>query len=185
VFQEVYQFSISTSAITIPKFIRAKTAGTWGDWYDVTVQRNVPKDAKLDYIKTLTSDAQAQINSKMPDGTVPISKGGTNATDVETARANLGFITGGYDGTNNARTIEVGGTSNVLIVWGGGYKTIVTPTGSIGYGGTQAEDGICNSGEVTFENGVLRIKKSFDATWESHRLGSINKNGTYYRYQAL
>ena len=60
--QEVYQFTVSKDAIAIPKYIRAKTDNQWGEWHNVTIQRNVPKDAKLDYIKTLTSDAQTQLN---------------------------------------------------------------------------------------------------------------------------
>ena len=63
VFQEVYQFSVSASAILVPKFIRAQTAGVWGQWYDVTVQRTVPQAAKMEHIKNLTSDAQEQFNN--------------------------------------------------------------------------------------------------------------------------
>ena len=63
VFQEVYQFSASASAILVPKYIRAQTAGTWGQWYDVTVQRTVPQAAKMEHIKSLTSDAQVQLNN--------------------------------------------------------------------------------------------------------------------------
>ena len=65
VYQEVYQFTASTDAKLIPKYIRARASGNWGAWTDVTVQRNVPYEAKLDYIKTLTSDAQTQLNNKM------------------------------------------------------------------------------------------------------------------------
>ncbi len=65
VFQEVYKFASSTDAKLIAKYIRAKTNGTWGSWTNVTVQRVVPAEAKLDFIKTLTSDAQTQLNNKM------------------------------------------------------------------------------------------------------------------------
>jgi hypothetical protein len=65
VFQEVYHFTSSTDASQNNKYIRAKMNGAWGEWVHVTVQRAVPKDAKLDYIKTLRSDAQSQIDGKM------------------------------------------------------------------------------------------------------------------------
>ena len=44
VIQEVYQFTASTDAKAIPKYIRAKMNGTWGSWTDVTVQKKVPSD---------------------------------------------------------------------------------------------------------------------------------------------
>jgi len=65
VFQEVYLFTASAEANEIPKYIRAKKDGTWGNWHKVTVQRDVPADAKLDYIKNLTGDAQVQLNNRM------------------------------------------------------------------------------------------------------------------------
>lgn len=65
VFQEVYKFASSTDATLIAKYIRAKTNGVWGKWTNVTVQRVVPAEAKLDHIKTLTSDAQGQLDGKM------------------------------------------------------------------------------------------------------------------------
>ena len=65
VLQEVYQFTASSDAKSIPKYIRACKEGVWGVWSKVTVQRDVPYDAKLDYIKTLTGDAQTQLNNKM------------------------------------------------------------------------------------------------------------------------
>ena len=65
VLQEVYQFTASNDAKSIAKYIRACKDGVWGPWTDVTVQTKVPYGAKLDYIKNLTSDAQAQIEGKM------------------------------------------------------------------------------------------------------------------------
>lgn len=47
VIQELYQFTASTDAKAIPKFIRAKNNGTWGSWTDVTVQTRVPSNAKF------------------------------------------------------------------------------------------------------------------------------------------
>lgn len=45
VYQEVYQFTASTDAKSIPKYIRAKMNGTWGSWTNVTVAKAVPSDA--------------------------------------------------------------------------------------------------------------------------------------------
>lgn len=47
VIQELYQFTASTDAKSIPKYIRAKMNGTWGSWTDVTVQVKVPSGAKF------------------------------------------------------------------------------------------------------------------------------------------
>ena len=45
VIQEVYQFTASTDAKAIPKYIRAKMNGTWGAWTNVTVAKAVPSNA--------------------------------------------------------------------------------------------------------------------------------------------
>ena len=45
VIQVVYQFTASTDAKSIPKYIRAKMNGTWGAWTNVTVSKAVPSNA--------------------------------------------------------------------------------------------------------------------------------------------
>lgn len=45
VIQTVYHFTASTDAKAIPKYIRAKTNGTWGAWTNVTVAKAVPSNA--------------------------------------------------------------------------------------------------------------------------------------------
>ena len=67
VIQELYQFTASTDAKAIPKFIRAKNNGTWGSWTDVTIQVKVPSNAKFTDTNTwrgiqdnLTSTAKDQ-----------------------------------------------------------------------------------------------------------------------------
>lgn len=47
VFQEIYEFAVSTDAKAIPKHIRAKNNGVWGNWTTVTVAKAVPSDAKF------------------------------------------------------------------------------------------------------------------------------------------
>ena len=63
VLQEAYNFTnSSTKATDLTKYIRHCYNGTWTDWINVTVQRTVPENAKLEYITTLKSDAQTQLN---------------------------------------------------------------------------------------------------------------------------
>ena len=45
VYQEVYQFTFSTDAKVIPKYIRAKMDSIWGEWTNVTVAKVVPSNA--------------------------------------------------------------------------------------------------------------------------------------------
>lgn len=45
VYQEVYQFTASTDAKAIPKYIRVKNNGIWGAWTNVTVAKAVPSNA--------------------------------------------------------------------------------------------------------------------------------------------
>ena len=45
VYQEIYQFTASTDAKAIPKYIRAKMNGSWGGWTNVTVAKAVPSNA--------------------------------------------------------------------------------------------------------------------------------------------
>lgn len=75
VLQEVYQFTASATATAVPKYIRIAKEGTWGGWHEVTVQQKVPFTAKLDYIKTLTSDAQAQLDAKWAKAATVLNAG--------------------------------------------------------------------------------------------------------------
>ena len=47
VIQELYGFTSSSDAYSIPKYMRVKLNGTWGDWRNVTVAKSVPSDAKF------------------------------------------------------------------------------------------------------------------------------------------
>ena len=47
VIQELYGFTSSSDAYSIPKYMRVKENGTWGDWKNVTVSKQVPSDAKF------------------------------------------------------------------------------------------------------------------------------------------
>ena len=90
VIQEVYQFTASTDAKAIPKYIRAKMNGTWVSWTEVTVQKKVPSNAKFTDTNTwrgiqnnLTSDsttdslsaAQGKVLKGLVDGKAAKSHG--------------------------------------------------------------------------------------------------------------
>ena len=47
VIQELYGFTSSTDAYSIPKYMRVKENGTWGEWKNVTVSKQVPSNAKF------------------------------------------------------------------------------------------------------------------------------------------
>ena len=64
--QEVYQFTASTDAKAIPKYIRAKMNGTWGSWAEVTVQKKVPTDAK--FTDTVYTHPTSSGNKHIPSG---------------------------------------------------------------------------------------------------------------------
>ena len=137
VFQEAYQFTSSSDAISIPKYIRACKEGVWGNWYDVTVQSKVPYDAKLDYIKNLTSDAQTQLDNKYSEQNKP------TPADIGAAR----FASGSYSGlgtnaivtsvsklTENGRVINLPFEPKVIILDSKGttmYTTFLMQGGSV------------------------------------------------------
>ena len=47
VIQILYGFTSSTDAYSIPKYMRVKENGTWGEWKNVTVSKQVPSNAKF------------------------------------------------------------------------------------------------------------------------------------------
>ena len=101
VLQEVYQFTTTNDAKSIPKYIRACKEGIWGVWSNVTVQRDVPYDAKLDYIKTLTGDAQSQLNNKMN------AKPPFIDLDPGTSATNGGYVDFHYDDSTEDYTSRI------------------------------------------------------------------------------
>lgn len=103
VLQEVYYFTSTNDAKSMPKYIRACNNGVWGAWTDVTVQRIVPAAAKLEHIKTLTSDAQEQLNKKMNE------KPGYIELVPAAGTSNGGYIDfhfGGSDDDYTSRIVE-------------------------------------------------------------------------------
>lgn len=66
VIQTVYQFTASTDAKAIPKYIRAKMNGTWGAWTNVTVSKEVPSSAK--FTDTIYTHPTTSGNKHIPSG---------------------------------------------------------------------------------------------------------------------
>ena len=88
VFQEVYQFTASTDAKAIPKYIRTKMNGTWGSWTNVTVAKAVPSDAKFTDNNTTYGVATTSANGLMSSSDKSKLDGiasGANKTTVDSA----------------------------------------------------------------------------------------------------
>lgn len=139
IIQVVYQFTASTDAKSIPKYIRAKMNGTWGAWTNVTVSKAVPSNAVFTDTNTwrgvqdnLTSTAtdqslsanQGKVLKGLIDGKAASSHthnyagsssaGGAanSATKLATARSINGT---NFDGTGNITTANWGTARNVYI----------------------------------------------------------------------
>lgn len=137
VVQTVYQFTASTDAKAIPKYIRAKMNGTWGAWTNVTVSKAVPSNAVFTDTNTwrgvqdnLTSTAtdqslsanQGKVLKGLIDGKAASSHthnyagsssaGGAanSATKLATARSINGT---NFDGTGNITTANWGTARNL------------------------------------------------------------------------
>ena len=139
VVQTVYQFTASTDAKAMPKYIRAKMNGTWGAWTNVTVSKAVPSNAVFTDTNTwrgvqdnLTSTAtdqslsanQGKVLKGLIDGKAASSHthnyagsssaGGVanSATKLATARSINGT---NFDGTGNITTANWG-TARTLTI---------------------------------------------------------------------
>lgn len=137
VVQTVYQFTASTDAKAIPKYIRAKMNGTWGAWTNVTVSKAVPSNAVFTDTNTwrgvqdnLTSTAtdqslsanQGKVLKGLIDGKAASSHthnyagsssaGGAanSATKLATARSINGT---NFDGSANITTANWGTARNL------------------------------------------------------------------------
>lgn len=147
VIQVVYQFTASTDAKSIPKYIRAKMNGTWGAWTNVTVSKAVPSNAVFTDTNTwrgvqdnLTSTAtdqslsanQGKVLKGLIDGKAASSHthnyagsssaGGAanSATKLATARSINGT---NFDGTGNITTANWGTARNITIADSAGKNT--------------------------------------------------------------
>jgi hypothetical protein len=179
VLQEVYDFTkSSTKATDLTKYIRSCYAGTWTNWINVTVQRTVPEAAKLDYIKTLTSDAQTQLNGKMKEKPAFIefapNKDSSNGGYFD-------FHFGGSDKDFTTRIIEdlegqLRIIANKIVAQGDIEGTFIKLSGNLkvagGYGVVSADENAATLSSVhDLENDYKRV---FQVMSENHNSNIAN-----------
>ena len=104
VIQTVYHFTASTDAKAIPKYIRAKTNGTWGAWTNVTVAKAVPSNAVFTDTNTWRG-VQDNLTSTATDQSLSANQGKVLKGLVD-GKANSGH-THNYAGSSSA-----GGAAN-------------------------------------------------------------------------
>ena len=166
--------------------------------YEVYGEHNKPTPEEIGAAEKGHTHTPAEIGA-MPDGVVPIAKGGTNATDVPTARTNLGFIQGSYngDGTSNLRIFDIAGDrgdiGNALLIWSSNktMKAIITPEGGTvwyddGAWAAVTEDDDLGSREriCYFKGGKLYLEVKNVLIGTPYR-DLLNDGGKTYYYQVL
>ena len=144
VIQEAYQFTASTDAKAIPKYIRAKMNGTWGAWTNVTVAKAVPSDAKFTDNNTTYGLASTSANGLLrkltgstsqymradgtwatpPNTTYSVATTSANGLMSSSDKSKLDGIASGA----NKYTLPTASKSTL-----GGVKTTSTVTSSSGY----------------------------------------------------
>ena len=145
VVQTVYQFTASTDAKAIPKYIRAKMNGTWGAWTNVTVSKAVPSNAVFTDTNTwrgvqdnLTSTATDQSLSanqgKVLKGLID-GKAASNHTHSYLPLSG-GTMTGAISSSLNTGTYLDGNKGRALVNstnTAGGYTALVKSNSTNGY----------------------------------------------------
>ena len=145
VVQTVYQFTASTDAKAIPKYIRAKMNGTWGAWTNVTVAKAVPSNAVFTDTNTwrgvqdnLTSTATDQSLSanqgKVLKGLID-GKAASNHTHSYLPLSG-GTMTGAISSSLNTGTYLEGNKGRALVNStnaAGGYTALVKSNSTNGY----------------------------------------------------
>lgn len=175
----------------------AKSAWSKGALVSVILDTSTNKA----YVQNATSNAYIEETFVKKTDVIDILHGGTQATNVKDARTNLGFVTGSYEGTGSARTINIQGAENakVIFIWcdnladGHGSKGYVTPQGGVMTCGT-INDQAFNAETVgirsyskhtgnicSFENGTLTIGNMSS----SIAMNYINANKVIYYFQAI
>ena len=143
VVQTVYQFTASTDAKAMPKYIRAKMNGTWGAWTNVTVSKAVPSNAVFTDTNTwrgvqdnLTSTAtdqslsanQGKILKSLIDG-----KAASSHTHNYAGSSSAGGAANSANTLTTARTINgtsFNGSANITTAnWGTARTMTIGNTG--------------------------------------------------------
>lgn len=162
--------SKSVPALKLVSTTGGRTAHFWVSSDDNVYMRNSLDDNNRSALylqpETIADFGRVLRLQKMVDGTATYYSifGEHNKPD--------GSYTG--NGSSTSRTIDTGGSGNVLLICGGGtgYMALVTPAGCIFKKGTTLSG--ASTGVATFEDGVLTIK-STDAC-----LNTSSKTYTYY-----
>ena len=125
--QTVYQFTASSDAKAIPKYIRAKMNGTWGAWTNVTVAKAVPSNAVFTDTNTwrgvqdnLTSTATDQSLSanqgKVLKGLIDGKAAASHGTHVSYGGNGSASTVSRSDHTHNyAGSSSAGGNANAAV----------------------------------------------------------------------
>ena len=170
VIQTVYQFTASTDAKAIPKYIRAKMNGTWGSWTNVTVAKAVPSNAVFTDTNTWRG-VQDNLTSTATDQSLSANQGKVLKGLIDGKAASS--HTHNYAGSSSA-----GGAANSAVKLATTRK--ITLNGVVT--GSTSFDG---SGDVTITtsaNDITTINKSLKVTtdWMDTGIAGANlSDGTY------
>lgn len=170
VIQTVYQFTASTDAKAIPKYIRAKMNGTWGSWTNVTVAKAVPSNAVFTDTNTWRG-VQDNLTSTATDQSLSANQGKVLKGLIDGKAASS--HTHNYAGSSSA-----GGAANTAVK----LATARTITLKGVVTGSTSFDGSGNVTITTSANDITTINKSLKVTtdWMDTGIAGANlSDGTY------
>ena len=116
VLQEVYQFTASTNATAVPKYIRIKMNGTWGSWTNVTVAKAVPSNAVFTDNNTTYGAATSSALGLVKIGSNITNSSGTISLTKANVTAALGYTPPTPNTTYSAATTSAAGLMTAAMV---------------------------------------------------------------------
>lgn len=167
-YQEVYQFTASTDAKAIPKYIRCKRDGTWGSWTNVTVAKSVPADAIFTDTKNTTGSLDSSSKLFLIGAT-------SQATNPVTYSHDTAYI--GTDGClySQSKKVSVDGHTHSYLPLSGG-----TMTGNIIF--NKNTTGI--SWSMNTDGAFIGFKNDADSDSDSYLLfQTADNNNEYFKWQ--